>query len=106
MDASCQYFKKIRWGIYENIDEFLQIIHMLLFKNLFPTLDEDTMLKKIPKDFSSHFKYANFLKYKSYTYSYALADDELQMPELLNNVVSKFKILAPFNKFLNRIVEG
>ncbi len=97
--------KKIRWGIYENIDEFLEIINNPVFKNIFPTLDEDAVLKTAPKEFPRDFPYIYLLRYKSYTVSSPLTDNQVQDPDLLEKVISMFRILAPFNWFLNRVVE-
>ena len=61
--------KKIRMEIYQNIDEFIDIIENKDFKKHFSNLDQEQKLKNPPKDFPKDFKHIDLLKYKNYTVS-------------------------------------
>ncbi|MCX7986482.1 MAG: DUF2461 domain-containing protein, partial [Bacteroidales bacterium] len=87
--------KKVRRGIYENIEEFVAIIDNPAFKQYFPQLDEDAVLSRPPRDFPSDFPFIHLLKYKSYTVSHPLADEEVLVPDILDRTVEAFCLLMP-----------
>mgnify|MGYP000070731403 CR=1 FL=1 len=97
--------KKIRWGIYENINEFLSIIEEPTFKKFFPQLDEDAVLSRPPRDFPADFPHIHLLKFKSYTVSHPLSDNEVLAPDLIDKVTEAFCLIKPLNHFFNRIIE-
>ncbi|HOK50821.1 MAG TPA: DUF2461 family protein, partial [Bacteroidales bacterium] len=97
--------KKIRWGIYDNIDEFVSIVEDPVFKEFFPQLDEDAVLTRPPRDFPANFPYLHYLKFKSYTVSHPLSDEDILSDDVLDRVVDAFCLLKPLNQFFNRILE-
>lgn len=97
--------KKVRWGIYENIEEFVSIIEDPAFKAFFPQIDEDAVLSRPPRDFPSDFPYIHLLKFKSYTVSHPLDDADVLAPDILERVVEAFCLLKPFVHFFNRVIE-
>ncbi|MGC8824885.1 MAG: DUF2461 domain-containing protein [Bacteroidales bacterium] len=97
--------KKVRWGIYENIEEFVSIIEEPAFKTFFPQIDADAMLSRPPRDFPADFPYIHLLKYKSYTVSHPLSDADVVAPDILERVVGAFSLLKPFVHFFNRTIE-
>ena len=100
-----EILKKIRQSVFYNIEEFLEIINDNNFKRLFPILDDDSVLKKYPLGFPKDFEYMEYLKYKSYTVSIPLKDEEVTSHEILGKTLKIFKILKPFNDFFNSAIE-
>lgn len=100
-----QILKKIRWGIYENIEEFLQIIHKDSFRLFFPSLDNDGVLSRYPNEFPKNFFYKDYLKYKSYTVSLPIKEEQIVKNNFLEYVLTVFTELVPFNQFFNKIIE-
>ncbi len=96
--------KKLRWGIYENIEELLSIIENPDFKKFFPQFDDDAVLSRPPRDFPSDFPYIHLLKYKSYTVSHMLSDEWVLSPDILQKTIEIFKILQPLNRFFNSLL--
>ncbi len=96
--------KAIRHEIYNNAEEFIDILTSPVFKKFFGGIDEDAVLKTAPKDFPKDWPHINLLKYKSYTVSSDLSEEIIQGNALLDHSLEIFKALAPFNKFLNHVV--
>ena len=96
--------KKVRTEIYENADEFLNVINNKEFKKIFGKLDEDAVLKKAPKDFPADFEHIDLLKYKSYTVSMNLTEEVVLSEKLLDEIVYTFKVLSPFISFINNAI--
>ena len=53
-------------AIYDNIDEFREIVEDSKFKQYFPIIGED-FLKTAPKGFPKDFPYLKYLQCKEYT---------------------------------------
>ncbi|MDR2385122.1 MAG: DUF2461 domain-containing protein [Tannerella sp.] len=94
--------KQLRKDIYDNIDEFIAIIEDKKFKSLYGSL-EGEMLKKIPEGFPKNIpqKHADILKHKNFTLYCDKPDSFFDTENWIEKVVEEFKILYPFNKFLN-----
>jgi uncharacterized protein (TIGR02453 family) len=98
--------KKVRQEIFYNTGDFLQIIDDKAFKTLFPRLDEEDMLQRIPTGFPSDFEHGHLLKYKHYTVSSPLPEEVIFSEKLLSAVVKRFEALKPFIGFLNVSMVG
>lgn len=96
--------KALRTEIFENIDEFKNIIYNKEFFNYFGNIDAEK-LKSSPRDFPSDFKDIDLLKFKSYTISKSLKDKDVIKPEFLKDLLYSFKLMSPFIQFLNAAVE-
>ena len=93
--------KKLRKEIYDNIDEFLEIVENKNFKKAFPSLDNDMKLQKAPLGFPKDFEHIDYLKYKSYTVSSSFDDKLLASPKMIEKIIEQFAIMAPFIRFIN-----
>jgi uncharacterized protein (TIGR02453 family) len=93
--------KKLRKEIYENIDEFLEIINKPVFIKHFGKIDDESKLKTPPKDFPKDFEYIEYLKFKNYTVSKDLPANLLHSNKLKDEITTVFSALVPLNKFLN-----
>lgn len=102
---SAPMLKAIRDEIYENTDEFKEILHAPAFVKHFGNRIGEEKLKSAPRGFPKDFPDMDYLKYKSYTLFKSEPDSIYQKAEFIKEVREVFKAMAPFNQFLNRAVE-
>lgn len=95
--------KKLRKDIYDNIDEFVEIIENKDFKKTFPAL-EGEMLKRMPDGFPADSPYDYILKHKDFTVSSAKPEEFFYSDNWMDQAIDDFKKLYPFNRFLNYTV--
>ena len=93
--------KKVRQEIFYNTGDFLKIMDDRTFKTFFPKLDEEEMLQRVPTGFPSDFEYGHLLKYRHYTVSSPLSEDDIFSEKLIPAVIKRFEALKPFISFLN-----
>jgi len=96
--------KAIRTEIFDNIEEFREIILAPDFVKHFGSRFGDEPLKSAPRGFPKDFAYMDYLKYKHYTVLKNEPDRIYQSREFMDEVIDVFKAMAPFNKFLNHAV--
>ena len=99
-----KYLAAIRRDIFENVDEYLEIIENPEFKNIFPTVGENP-LKTAPKGFPKDWKHISLLKPRDYAVKHSLSDRELNSPKALDKIVDMFRISKPFNDFINFAID-
>jgi uncharacterized protein (TIGR02453 family) len=97
--------KKVRQEVYYNAEVFKGILNGKEFKKTFRVMEDDK-LSRPPKDFPADFKDIDLLKYKSYTVMHGVTDETLVGKNLPDYMVKVFKVMQPFNQFLNRGLEG
>ncbi len=95
--------KAIRQSVYDNIDEFREIVEDPTFKQYFPVIG-DERLKTAPKGFPKDFEYIDYLKCKDYSCSYAVPDSFFFAPDLLDRVEEVFRQLKRFTDFTNETI--
>ena len=93
--------KKLRMEIYENIDEFLEIVENPTFIKHFGQIDDDAKLKSPPKDFPNDFPHIEYLKFKNYSVAKNLSSQMIHSNKLMDEVITVYTVLKPLNKFLN-----
>lgn len=96
--------KAVRQSIYDNIEEYLEIIGNPEFRSFFPVVGED-FLKTAPKGFDRNWEHIELLKPKCYTVLSAISDRTLCSRDGLKKVVEGFRVQKPFNDFINYIFE-
>lgn len=97
--------KAIREEIFHNADEFREIItHPVFVKHFGDRIGEDPV-KSAPRGFPADFPYVEYLKYRSYTVFKNEADAVYQKPSFMEEVITVFRAMEPYNRFLNRAVE-
>ncbi len=94
----------IRTEIYNNPREFIAIIEDKQFKQTFGSL-QGRKLKKSPRGFDSSFQHIDLVKYKDYIVSTPIDDKTILSDKLLDYTVEIFRILHPFNEFINKAVD-
>lgn len=98
--------KQVRQEIYFNSEILKKIMAERNFREVYGGLhDMEDKLKKPPRDYPTDFKDIELLKHKSYTVWHTLSPDALKRETLLEDIVMKFRAMAPFNAFLNRIFD-
>lgn len=96
--------KAIREYIAENGEEFLDIIQNKNFRKIYPEMMDDR-LKTAPKGFPKDHEFIELLKYKSFVCSTQFSKDQVTADSYIEHLVQSFKILHPFNKFLNEALD-
>lgn len=100
-DIFTEATKMIRDHIYKNQEKFISIIEDKEFKNTFEILGKQ--LKNVPKNYDSKCIVANYLKNKSWYLEFKLNDLEISNDqELLTIIQEKFRLMKPFNDFINQ----
>lgn len=93
--------KEVRKEISLYGDDFIKIINNKDFKKYFPELDQDDKLKKVPQGFEKEDPMGEYLKLKSFIVVYNLKDEEVLDENAPKNMSEIFKVMKPFNDFLN-----
>jgi uncharacterized protein (TIGR02453 family) len=99
-----EILKKVRQEIYENPEEFNEIINDKKFMDYFGEMYDDR-LKTAPKGFPKDFKYIDLLKYKSYIVSRAFDEKTVTGDELLEETLKAFRLMYPMIRFINYALE-
>ncbi|WP_196888851.1 DUF2461 domain-containing protein [Aureivirga sp. CE67] len=92
--------KAIRTEIFEYPDEFKAIIHDEEFLKVFPEIYGDK-LKTAPRGFPKDFKDIELLRHKSYAVIHKVEDTFWKQEDVLEQIISIFKIQYKYNLFLN-----
>lgn len=93
--------KEVRKEISLYGEDFLKIINNKDFKKYFPNLDQDDQLKKVPQGFEKEDPMGEYLKLKNFIVVYNLKDEEVLDKNAAKNITKIFKLMKPFNDFLN-----
>lgn len=98
--------KLVRQEIFFTSEELKGIMNEDAFRNIYGGLhDMEDKLKKPPRDYPLDFKDIELLKHKSYTVWHTLSTDVLSSGALLEDILLKFRAMASFNAYLNRVFE-
>ncbi|WP_312390787.1 DUF2461 domain-containing protein [Chryseobacterium sp.] len=93
--------KELRKEISLYGDDFIKILNNKEFKKHFPELDQADKLKKVPQGFEKEDPMAEYLKLKNFIVVYNLKDEEVLNESSIKNLTKLFKLMKPFNDFLN-----
>lgn len=93
--------KKVRLGIYYNMEEFKKIVNTIVSQKNFTGIWEEGKLKTSPKGFPKDLPDIDFLRYKYYSLQSTLSEKEIASPTLIQKVVNLSREVQPFNNFLN-----
>jgi len=92
--------KSLRRDIYGNMEEFIGILDNKDFKKVYGELEGES-LKRMPDGFPKDYQYDYILKHKNFVVMSNKPEDFFYTENWINEVVENFRILYPFNKFLN-----
>ncbi|MCF8357615.1 MAG: DUF2461 domain-containing protein [Prolixibacteraceae bacterium] len=96
--------KAIRQHIFDNTAEFIEILEADSFKKNFTLYAEDK-LKTAPKGFPKDFEHIELLRYKSYSPLMNFSELKLSESNIIDFIVTKFRLMVPFNEFLYEAIE-
>lgn len=95
----------VRDYIVKNPEEWNTIIYDKEFQKYFTV--KGTSLKNVPKGYDKEHPQSEFLKYKSWYVEYNVSDKALlDIHTFLPQAVNIFKVMKPFNDYLNKALEG
>lgn len=94
--------KNIRDGIDYNGEVFKDILNKRTFKSIFGTLYEDEKLKNPPKGFTKDHEHIELLKHKTFAVVHELSRDEVFAPNFNEKIVTIYKEMLPFRRYLNQ----
>lgn len=95
--------KAIRTEIYENSQEFIDILNASDFKSVFPEMVGE-QLKTAPKGFDKEWEHVELLRFKSFTVWKHFTDEEILNEQFTDKVLETFKTAKPFNDFINHAI--
>ncbi|MBV8328393.1 DUF2461 domain-containing protein [Chryseobacterium sp.] len=93
--------KEVRKEISLYGADFMKVLHHKEFKKYFPELDQSDKLKKVPQGFEKEDPMAEYLKLKNFIILHPLKDEEVLNKDAVKNLTKVFRIMKPFNDFLN-----
>ncbi len=95
--------KMLRQDIYDNMDEFVEIIEKPSFKASY--VMEGEMLKRMPVGYPSDLEHGEVLRYKDYSFVAYKPDTFFTAADWKEQTLQCFKELLPVNNFLNYTVD-
>lgn len=96
--------KMIRQSVYDEVEEYLEIIDNPDFRESYQTIGED-LLKTYPKDFPKDWEHINLLRPRSYTALGAIKSSPADQEKFIDEVVEMMRRAKPYNDFLNYTVD-
>lgn len=97
--------RMVRDYIAQNGEEWEKVIHEPEFEKYFTV--RGSALKNVPSGYEKEHPQAEYLKFKSWYLEYPLKDEELMDADaFLAKAVECFRIMKPFNDYLNKGLEG
>lgn len=96
--------KAVRTEIYENADQFKEIIYNKEFVKQFGDLSVEDKLKQPPKGFPKDFADIDLLKYKHYSVLKAVSEKTVTSKSYLKETVETFRVMFPFILFINEAI--
>jgi uncharacterized protein (DUF2461 family) len=64
--------------------------------------DPGVLLKRLPRGYAPGHPAERWLRFKSFTVSRALSDEEVLSPKIADKVMKDFVVMVPFARWLNR----
>lgn len=96
--------RRIRQDIYDNVEEYLEIIESPDFTRYF-SRPGDNLLKTAPKGFPKEWEHIDLLRPRDYTAYSPLTEDDVFAPDFIDRVILRIKAIKPLNDFLNYAIE-
>ena len=93
---------RLRDALAEDSESFEAIVLTPAFRRRFGRLDEEAMLKRMPRGFAEDHPAARWLRYQSFTVGRELSRRELHSPRLARTLARDYAALTPFVRWLNR----
>jgi uncharacterized protein (TIGR02453 family) len=101
---SSKILKSLRDAIDYDGATLVEIIEKKSFHKMFGELVLDTPLKLAPTGFSVDHKYIKLLKKRSFAASLSLTESDVLNEDFDNKVITIYKELLPFRRYLNKAI--
>lgn len=92
--------KALRQDIFDNVEEYLEIINAPEFGKYIDQVGEDC-LKTVPKGFPKDWEHIELLRPRSFTVYSKFSDAEVCKTGFENEVMRRFRVIKPYNDFIN-----
>ena len=99
-----EFLQAIRQEIFYHPQNYIKLIEDDLFKSTF-TLDYADKLKTAPKGYPKDWEYLDLIKNRNYALGHKVEEEVLFAPDFLKYAIDIYKIIHPFNQFLNKAVD-
>jgi len=99
---SSKVLKSIRQAIDYDGEVLREILDKKSFKSMFGELVEDDPLKTAPKGFSQEHRHIDLLRRKSFAVRHDLTQKEVLDKSFDDKVISIYKGMLPFRRYLNK----
>lgn len=96
--------KAIRQDIYDNVDEYLEIIENPEFSKYYKEVGEN-LLKTAPKGFPKDWEHIDLLKPRDFTAYSPISEEMVKSDGFIPEVVDRMKALKPLNDFFNYTID-
>lgn len=93
--------KRIRQALDDDHESFARIVRSKALGKRFGGLDEEAMLRRVPRGFSPDHPGAEWLRHRSYTMGRLLTNDEVAEPRLADTLEREYRALLPLVRWLN-----
>lgn len=94
----------IRQSIYDNVDEYLEIINNPEFKEAYPEIGENPV-KTAPKGIPRDWEYLPLVRPRDFVATHYLSEKEISSSDLPQKAGALFRIAKPFNDFINYTID-
>lgn len=94
----------IRQSIYDNIEEYLDIINEPAFHAAYPEIGENPV-KTAPKGIPRDWEYVALVRPRDFVATHYLTEKEMASPHLPEKAGELFRIAKPFNDFINFTID-
>jgi len=99
-----EHLQAIRQEIYYHPQNYIRIIENEEFKSVY-TLQYSDKLKTAPKGYPKDWEYLELIKNRSYAVGHRIEEQELVAADFLEKAIELFKLIHPFNRYLNKAVD-
>ena len=97
-NPSAPILKSIRQDIFDNVEEYLEIIRNPEFAKHYPIVGEE-LLKTAPKGFPKDWEHIDLLKPRWFTATAPLPDRLMLSSKALSTISGLMRLLKPFDDF-------
>jgi uncharacterized protein (TIGR02453 family) len=94
----------IRTALAERHGAFRRIVHAPAFRRRFGSLDDEAMLRRVPRGFAADHPAGEWLRYQSFTAGRMLSDREVLDPALAARLERDLVVLRPLVRWLNTAI--
>lgn len=99
-----EMLKRIRQDIYDNCEEYLEIIDSEGFRKYYDGVGED-LLKTAPKGFPKDWEHIDLLKPRDFTAYSRLTKEDLEAKDMMERILVRMKAVKPLNDFFNFTID-